>query len=72
NFDNNIGYILGYCGAGLSFSAQAAFRLAQQIAGQKIPNLPLYNTPLPYIPLPKFRRLGQLAYYQYATVLDKL
>lgn len=72
NFDNNIGYILGYCGAGLSFSAQAAFRLAQQIAGQKIPNLPLYNTPLPYIPLPKFRRLGQLAYYQYASVLDKL
>jgi glycine/D-amino acid oxidase-like deaminating enzyme len=72
NFNGNTGYIIGYCGAGLSYSAQAAFRLAQQIAGEKTPTLPLYNTPLPYLPLPKLRRLGQFAYYQYATLLDKL
>ncbi|KAF7764129.1 hypothetical protein PCIT_b0041 [Pseudoalteromonas citrea] len=72
NFKDSIGYILGYCGAGVSFSAQAAFRLAQQISGQSPPNLPLYNTSLPYVPFPKFRRLGQLAFYQYATVADRL
>ena len=68
----NIGYTLGYCGAGVSFSAQAAYRLAQQIAGVTVPNLPLYRTPLPYLPLPSLRRFGQWGYYQYAQLKDKL
>ncbi|ALO41289.1 NAD(P)/FAD-dependent oxidoreductase [Pseudoalteromonas phenolica] len=68
----NIGYTLGYCGAGVSFSAQAAYRLAQQIAGVTVPNLPLYQTPLPYLPFPSFRRFGQWGYYQYAQLKDKL
>ncbi|NOU52202.1 FAD-binding oxidoreductase [Pseudoalteromonas sp. JBTF-M23] len=68
----NVGYILGYCGAGVSFSAQAAYRMAQMLAKQTVPNLPLYQTPLPYLPFAKFRRFGQLAYYQYAQVKDKL
>ncbi|TLX45674.1 oxidoreductase [Pseudoalteromonas phenolica] len=68
----NIGYTLGYCGAGVSFSAQAAYRLAQQIAGVTVPNLPLYRTPLPYLPFPSLRRFGQWGYYQYAQLKDKL
>ena len=68
----NIGYTLGYCGAGVSFSAQAAYRLAQQIAGVTVPNLPLYQTPLPYLPFPSLRRFGQWGYYQYAQLKDKL
>ncbi|WP_105169976.1 NAD(P)/FAD-dependent oxidoreductase [Pseudoalteromonas sp. T1lg23B] len=67
----NVGYILGYCGAGVSFSAQAAYRLAQLIAKQPVPELPLYQTPLPYLPFPRFRRFGQLAYYQYAHFKDR-
>lgn len=71
HFENNIGYILGYCGAGVGFSAQAAFRMAQKIAGIAPPSLPIYQTPLPYLPFPRLRRWGQLAYYQYATVMDR-
>ncbi|MBQ4860616.1 FAD-binding oxidoreductase [Pseudoalteromonas sp. MMG013] len=71
-FNQNIGYILGYCGAGVSFSAQAAFRLAQQIAGYQPPNLPMYKTPVPYFPFPQFRRFSQMAYYQYASLLDSI
>ncbi|CAH9061245.1 Gamma-glutamylputrescine oxidoreductase [Pseudoalteromonas holothuriae] len=70
--NNNVGYILGYCGAGVSFSAQAAYRMAQLVAQKAVPNLPLYQTPLPYLPFASFRRFGQLAYYQYARVKDKL
>lgn len=68
---NNIGYILGYCGAGVSFSAQAAYRMAQMTAGVNVPNLPIYKAPLPYLPFPKLRRLGQWGYYQYAQIKDR-
>lgn len=71
NFDGKLGFILGYCGAGVSFSAQAGYRMAQMVAGKKVPNVPLYNTPLPYLPFPHFRRLGQFAYYQYAQLKDR-
>ncbi|MFC3032747.1 NAD(P)/FAD-dependent oxidoreductase [Pseudoalteromonas fenneropenaei] len=71
-YHNNIGYLLGYCGAGVSFSAQAAYRMAQQVAGIKVPNLPLYSTPLPYLPFAQLRRIGQWGYYQYAQIKDKL
>ena len=72
NFNGKLGFILGYCGAGVSFSAQAAYRLAQMTAGQTVPKLPLYNTPLPYLPMPQLRRFGQFAYYQYAQLKDRL
>ncbi|ASJ96763.1 NAD(P)/FAD-dependent oxidoreductase [Shewanella marisflavi] len=65
------GYSLGYCGAGVAFSAQAAFRLAQRIAGQALPELPLYQTPLPTFPFARLRRLGQRGYYQYAWLRDR-
>jgi len=68
---NGTGYSLGYCGAGVSFSAQAGFRLAQSIAGEEIPSLPLYTQPLPHFPMPKLRRLGQWGYYHYGWLKDR-
>ncbi|MGB0894185.1 MAG: NAD(P)/FAD-dependent oxidoreductase [Parashewanella sp.] len=68
---NGLGYSLGYCGAGLSFSAQAAYRLAQSIAGEALPELPLYQQPLPAMPFAKARRWGQWAYYHYGYIKDK-
>jgi len=65
------GYSLGYCGAGVSFSAQAGFRLAQSIAGEEIPSLPLYSKPLPHFPMPRLRRLGQWGYYHYGWLKDR-
>ncbi len=68
---NGVGYSLGYCGAGVAFSAQAAYRLAQSIAGEKVPNLPLYNSPLPKVPFSNLRRWGQWGYYHYGHLKDK-
>ncbi len=67
----NMGYSLGYCGSGVAFSAQAAYRLAQHIAGERLPELPLYQSPLPKFPFARLRRLGQSAYYQYAWLRDR-
>ncbi|AQS36084.1 glycine/D-amino acid oxidase, deaminating [Shewanella psychrophila] len=69
--ENGVGYSLGYCGSGVSFSAQAAFRLAQSIAGEKTPDLPLYRQALPSFPMPGLRRLGQWAYYHYGWIRDR-
>ena len=70
--ENNTGYVLGYCGSGVAFSAQASLRLAQQLMGMPVPNLPIYTKPLPKFPLPQLRRFGQLAYYQYAQIMDRI
>ncbi|MCE9686457.1 FAD-binding oxidoreductase [Shewanella sp. AS16] len=67
-----VAYSLGYCGAGVSFSAQAAYRLAQTIAGQAVPDLPLYRQPLPQFPFAGARRLGQWGYYHYGWLKDRL
>ena len=66
-----VGYSLGYCGAGVSFSSQAAYRLAQSIAGETLPNLPLYQKPLPTFPFTQARRLGQWGYYHYGWLKDR-
>ncbi|MBW8186608.1 NAD(P)/FAD-dependent oxidoreductase [Shewanella nanhaiensis] len=66
-----VGYSLGYCGSGVSFSAQAAYRLAQTLAGIKTPDLPLYRQPLPPFPFARMRRIGQWGYYHYAWMRDK-
>jgi glycine/D-amino acid oxidase-like deaminating enzyme len=66
-----VGYSLGYCGAGVSFSSQAAYRLAQSIAGKALPNLPLYQQPLPPFPFAGARRLGQWGYYHYGWLKDR-
>ncbi|WP_037471766.1 NAD(P)/FAD-dependent oxidoreductase [Shewanella waksmanii] len=64
-------YSLGYCGAGVSFSAQAAQRIAQSIVGEAIPQLPLYQQPLPKFPFSRLRRVGQRGYYHYAWLMDR-
>lgn len=64
-------YSMGYCGSGLSFSAQAGYRLAQKVAGKPMPNLPLFQTPLPTFPLAPLRRVGQWAYFHYGQVKDR-
>ncbi|WP_299805096.1 FAD-binding oxidoreductase [uncultured Shewanella sp.] len=69
--NNGIGYSLGYCGSGVSFSAQAAYRLAQQIVGKSVPELPLYHSAAPKFPGASLRRLGQWGYYHYGWIKDR-
>ncbi|RLV61478.1 FAD-binding oxidoreductase [Parashewanella curva] len=69
---NGVGYSLGYCGSGVSYSVQAGYRLAQSIAGQPVPNLPLYSSQLPSVPFSHFRRWGQWAYYHYGCIKDAI
>lgn len=64
-------YAGGYCGSGLSFSTLAGVRLAELTMGIKVPPLPIYQNRLAPFPLPAFRRLGQLAYYQWGRVKDR-
>ncbi|REL25816.1 FAD-binding oxidoreductase [Thalassotalea euphylliae] len=68
-------YAMGYCGAGLSFSAQAGKRLAEKVAEQPLPsslqNLPIFNRHLPKFPFAPLRRAGQWSYFQYGKVKDK-
>ncbi|KZN59279.1 hypothetical protein N473_03730 [Pseudoalteromonas luteoviolacea CPMOR-1] len=71
-FKDNIGYAIGYCGAGVAFSAQASLRLAQMASSNKTPSLPIYRKPAPSMPFARFSRLGQLAYYHYAQLKDSL
>ena len=68
--DPNIHYASGYCGNGVSFSVQAGKRLAQSVAGETLPNLPLYQTSLPSFPLPALRRVGQWGYFHYGKIKD--
>ena len=67
----DIFYAMGYCGSGVSFTVQAGKRLAQKVAGYKVPDLPLYNCPLPKFPLAPLRRVGQWGYFQYGQVKDR-
>lgn len=72
NDNNTVFYGMGYCGAGVSFSVQAGKRLADKVAGENIPHLPLYNCELPKFPLAPLRRLGQWGYFQYGKFIDNL
>ena len=71
NAEQNIFYSMGYCGAGLSFSAQAGKRLAERVAEKSVPSLPIFNRHLPEFPLAPLRRVGQWGYFQYGKVKDK-
>ena len=70
NRAQSIFYGMGYCGSGVSFSAQAGKRLADKVAEQSVPNIPLYQTALPKFPLAPLRRLGQWGYFHYGKVKD--
>lgn len=57
-------YALGYGGNGVSYSAQAGRRLAEQIAGKGArQTLPIFTSPLPGHLFAPFRRLGQRMLY---------
>ncbi|MBL4940734.1 MAG: FAD-binding oxidoreductase [Colwellia sp.] len=68
--DENIFYAMGYCGSGVSFSAQAGKRLAEKVAGKLVPNLPLYSKALPKFPFAPLRRVGQWGYFHYGKIKD--
>jgi len=68
--NENIFYAMGYCGSGVSFSAQAGKRLAEKVAGKAFPNLPLYNNALPKFPFAPLRRVGQWGYFHYGKIKD--
>lgn len=61
---------MGYCGAGVSFSALAGQRLAEAAMGEGLPRLPYYQTPLKRFPLAPLRRIGQWAFYHYARFTE--
>ena len=67
-------YAQGYSGNGVSFSAYAAKKLAQLVAGKPIKesDLPIFTTPLPSHILRPFRRIGQRLMFRYFNMLDKL
>ncbi|QPG06218.1 FAD-binding oxidoreductase [Salinimonas marina] len=69
----NLGYAMGYCGAGVSFANFAGRRLAQQAMGDTdLPDIPLYTSPLPRYPLAGLRRLGLRALYAWARVAERV
>lgn len=68
--EENIYYSMGYCGSGVSFSAQAGKRLAEKVAGKTLPNLPLFTNPLPKFPFAPLRRVGQWGYFHYGKIKD--
>lgn len=70
NDEKSVFYSMGYCGSGVSFSVQAGKRLAQKVAEQKVPNLPLYNKALPKFPFAPLRRVGQWGYFHYGKAKD--
>jgi glycine/D-amino acid oxidase-like deaminating enzyme len=71
NEQHSVFYAMGYCGSGVSFSAQAGKRLAQKVAEDEQIDLPIYQTELQKFPLAPLRRIGQWGYYQYGKVKDK-
>ena len=57
-------YSLGYGGNGVMYSAMAGRRMAQLVAGEAVPNLPIFNSELPHEGWKTpFRRLGQWGLY---------
>jgi len=71
--EEGIHYAAGYCGAGVSFTAQAGKRLAQRVVNEEIPNhLPVYNSPLKTFPMAQFRRIGQWGFYQWGRFRDAI
>lgn len=58
-------YAMGYGGNGVMYSAMAGRRMAQLVAGEKLPDLPIFNTELPHEGWrTPFRRLGQWGLYK--------
>ena len=66
-----VGYAMGYCGSGVSFSQLAGRRLAQAVCEEPLPSLPFYQSPLKRFPLSPFKRMGLWGYYQWGRFQDR-
>ena len=67
-----IGYAMGYCGAGVSFANLAGRRLAQRAMHQPVDlTLPLYSTPLKRFPFAGLRRSALRALYSWARIAER-
>ncbi|WP_299358547.1 FAD-binding oxidoreductase [uncultured Paracoccus sp.] len=65
-------YAMGYGGNGVMYSAQAGRRMAQLVAGKKLPDVPIFNSELPHEGWKTpFRRLGQWGLYHYYHFRDE-
>ena len=82
--NQTVWYALGYGGNGVSFSTWAGKRLAERVAGkdagQKVFDLPIYGSPLPYPNVfnlvelqafAPFRRIGQRFLYKWYWLQDE-
>lgn len=78
--EQRVFYSVGYGGNGVSFSAQAGYRLAQRVAGQRLPELPIYQGQLhdptvfnrwQWRGFGPFRRLGQRGLYHWYHLRDE-
>ena len=68
----NVFYAMGYGGNGVMYSAQAGRRLAQLVAGETLPDLPIFRGELPHHGLlTPFRRLGQRFMYKWYHFKDE-
>lgn len=68
----NLFYAMGYGGNGVMYSAQAGRRLAQLVAGEALPELPIFRGELPHHGLlTPFRRLGQRLMYRWYHYKDE-
>lgn len=70
--NQSIFYAMGYGGNGVMFAAQAGRRMADRIAGKDIPQLPIYDSQLPYEMFAPFRRLGQRFLYHWYYLNDEI
>lgn len=65
-------YAMGYGGNGVMYSAMAGRRMAQLVAGEAVPDLPIFNSELPHEGWKTpFRRLGQWGLYHYYHFRDE-
>ncbi|PIE09062.1 MAG: FAD-dependent oxidoreductase [Rhodobacterales bacterium] len=65
-------YAMGYGGNGVMYSAMAGRRMAQLIAGEAVPDLPIFNSELPHEGWrTPFRRLGQWGLYKFYHYQDE-
>lgn len=68
---DNVSYALGYGGSGVMYSARAGKHLAHLLAGKNLPDLPIFNSPLPRSTVAPLRRIGQRALYQWYKLRDE-
>ena len=64
-------YAMGYCGSGVTAANQAGRRLAEYL-GESRPVPVQLNAQLPRYPLARFRRMGQVAAFQWYSLSDAL